>query len=165
MDVEIAAVITVSQKLELLDKLLERRIMRSALDVTSPALPLLNKVYKLGEYRRLAANLKVMNHRIECALTGEQIRLIADAAMRKFGLGFGNRQVRTALKKAQKALGAVGVELTTLNSCKDLPLYAAECRKLKKISEGVKKSGRADGKSICCDGECACCRDGRTAQA
>ena len=135
MDVEIAAVITVSRKLDLLDKLLERRIMRSALDVKSPALPLLNKVYQLGEYRRLAANLKVMYHRIECALTGEQIKLIADAAARKFGLGFGNRQVRSALKTAQKALSALQVEQTTLNNCKQLPLYAAECRKIKRVAE------------------------------
>lgn len=141
MDVEIAAVITISHKLELLDRLLERRIMRSALDVTSPALPLLNKVYKLGEYRRIAANLKVMYHRIECALQSEQLQLIADATARKFGLGFGNKQVRSALKKAQKALGAVGVDVTTLNNCKELPLYAAECRKIKRATESVKPRG------------------------
>ena len=40
MNVEIAAVITVANKLDILDKLLERRMTRAALDTESPALPL-----------------------------------------------------------------------------------------------------------------------------
>lgn len=161
MDIEIAAVITVESKLELLDKLLERRIMRAALDTVTPALPLLDKVYRLGEYRRLAANLSVMAHRIRCALGDEATDMIMSAALNRFGMGYTNREVRAALKKARKVLGGLGVNPTDLNGYKKLPLYNSECRRLKRLQN--KDNGCVI--PVCCAEGYALNPDGRTAQA
>ena len=100
MNVEIAAVITVANKLDILDKLLERRMTRAALDTESPALPLLEKVYRLGEYKRLAANLRVMEHRVRSALGDENTELIKSAALGRCGLEHANKRVKIADRKS-----------------------------------------------------------------
>ena len=160
MEIEIAAVITIASKLPLLEKLLERRIVRASLDTVSPALPLLEKVYTLGEYKRLAANLAVMEHRIRCALGEEDTRRIADAAVHTCGLDFCNRQVKAAVKRAAKVLQDLGVSMLDLQGYKQLPLYNAECNRLTRLknkSERVMPAVYAAA--------CACSPVGRTARA
>lgn len=133
MEIEIAAILTIAGKLEVLDKLLERRILRAATDTVSPALPLLNKVYRLGEYKRLAANIAVMEHCIRCGLDAQEVGVILAAAERKSNLHFANKRVQAAVKKAYGILSALGVSLTDLQGYKALPLYRAECKRLQKI--------------------------------
>ncbi len=134
MNIEIAAVIIIANKLDVLDKLLERRIMRAALDTVSPALPLLEKVYRLGEYKRLAANLGVMEHRVRCALGDDETDVIASAALGKFGMDYDNRRVKIALKKARRVLADLGIFSAELEKYKELPLYRAECNRLKRLA-------------------------------
>ena len=133
MNVEIAAVITVANKLDILDNLLERRMTRAALDTASPALPLLEKVYRLGEYKRLAANLRVMEHRVRSALGDENTELIKSAALGRCGLEHANKRVKIAYKKARKVLEDLGVYAAELEKYKALPLYRAECNRLKRL--------------------------------
>ena len=135
MDIQTAAIITIANKLELLDKLLERRIERASLDTVSPTLPLMEKVYVLVEHRRLAANLAVMYHRLECALTPEEIECIRSAAAYKYGFGLDGKNAARALKKARQVLGGLGLNRFSLEEYEKLPLYRAECAKIKRISE------------------------------
>ena len=140
MDIQTAAIITVSNKLELLDRLLEKRIERASLNTVSPTLSLMEKVYELGESRRLAANLAVMYHRLECALTPDEIECIRSAAACKYGFGLDGKNAARALKKARRVLDDLGVNKFTLEEYEKLPLYRAECAKIKRISE---RKGRA----------------------
>lgn len=135
MDIRTAAIITVAPKLGLLDKLLERRISRAAFDTVSPALPLLEKVYELGESRRLASNLAVMYHRLECALSPCEIECIRSAAVCKFGIDLSGKNAARALKKARRVLCDLGINKFTLEEYEKLPLYRAECARLKRIAE------------------------------
>ena len=147
MHIEIAAILTVASKLDLLEELLDKRLSRAATDTVSPTLPLLEKVYRLGEYKRLAANLAVMEHRIRCALGDEQ----TDAVVRA-------------------AHGVCGADLRGRN--KRLPLFRAECAKIERLQKACLRQrsrvckraprafiSRANAAAF------ACCRDGRTAQA
>lgn len=145
MEIEIAAVITVAEKLELLDRILERRILRAATDTVSPTPSLLQKVYTLGEYKRLAANLAVMAHRIRCGLNAEEVEAIRTAAERKGNLRFESKRVRTAVKKAYGVLTKLGVSLTDLHEYVALPLYRAECRRLKKLRDKPEEEFRKVG--------------------
>lgn len=185
MDIEIAAILTIAGKLELLEKLLDRRMMRVALDTTAPALPLVETVYKLGEYKRLAANLAVMEHRIRCALGDESADMLARAAKRAGGVRAAGRQAQAALKAAKKVLLGLGVLPFELSKYEALPLFGAECAKLRRRQE-EKKEGRCAKNACslpraaqktatrenvlhaigCVRGEAyACCPDGRTARA
>ena len=130
MEYEALAVLSIEAKLPLLEKLLDRRIERASLDVVSPTLPLLEKVRAYGEYKRLAANLAVMAHRIVCALG-------ADATFLKTALGGGNvaaltsRRGKAAAAAARRVLIRLGVG--SLKAYYTLPLFAAECKRLKRI--------------------------------
>lgn len=158
MDIEIAAVMTVACKLGKLGELLDKRIERAAVDTVSPTLPLLEKVRKLGEYKRLAANLAVMDHRLRCAL-GDDADIIVFAARRRYGLDFGARQVKSAIARAKSVLKGLGVQISDLEGYKSLPLYRAECKKLDVLRE------RLIGANVCRDAAYACFPVGRTAQA
>ncbi len=164
MEIEIAAVLTIAPKLELLEKLLDRRIARAALDTTSPALPLLERVYRLGEYKRLAANLAVMEHRIRCALGDGETDALAASALRRTGVAGDRRHVRSGIKKAWKVLSDLGV--ADLEAYKTLPLFGAECRRLGKLA---KKRARP-AKNMPLNrlygvAACACSPDDRTVRA
>lgn len=132
METEIAAVLTIAAKLELLEKLLDKRIMRAATDTVSPSLPLLEKVYRLGEYKRLCANLAVMEHRIRCALGDEACEQIVRAAKGICGARLNSRNMRSLCKKAQSVLLALRVTGADLNSYRQLPLFCAECARIEK---------------------------------
>ena len=135
--------------------------MRAAVDTASHTLPLMDKVYKLGEYKRLCANLAVMEHRIRTVLGNEEADLIAYAALKRFGLDFRNRRVKKAVKAAIGVLCDLGVKTSDLSEYKNLPLYRAECNRLKRA-----EAGKGLNNAISMNGaECACFRDGRTAQA
>ena len=150
---ELAAIITIAGKLPVLEDLLDKRIMRAAVDTASPTLPLMDKVYKLGEYKRLCANLAVIGN--------EEADLIAYAALKRFGLDFRNRRVKKAVKAAIDVLCDLGVKTSDLSEYKNLPLYRAECNRLKRA-----EAGKGLNNAISMNGaECACFRDGRTAQA
>ena len=140
MDIQTAAIITISGKLELLDKLLEKRISRAALDTVSPTLPVLEKVYELGEYRRLAANLAVMYHRLECALSKEEIECVRSAAGCKYGSDLDSKSAVRALKKARRVLCDLGINKFVLEEYEKLPLFKAECLRLKRIAKKKKRS-------------------------
>ena len=158
---EIAAILTVACKLSILENLLDKRIMRAAMDTVSPTLPLMDKVYKLGEYKRLCVNLAVMEHRIRCALGDEDTNIIAYAALKRFGLDYKNKRVKRAVKSATCTLGGLGIKVSDLQQYKALPLYRAECNRLKKIYES-----KPSGEVILASAEqYACSRVGRTAQA
>ena len=131
-ETEIAAVVAVAGKLDLLDKMLERRLMRAALDMTSPTLPLMEKVHKLGEYRRLAANLAVMEHRIRCGLGEEETDRIARAAQNGARLTRGG--VKLAIGKARGILWKLGVTAERLHEYRVLPLFNAECKRIEKVT-------------------------------
>lgn len=133
MEIEIAAVITIAPKLEFLDGLLEKRIDRAALDTVTPALKILEKVYELGEYRRLAANLAVMEHRLRFGLEEGGADEISDAARSQKGKGVRGKRVRKLVCDAKKILASLGIDCAELEKYKKLPLYRAECRKLERI--------------------------------
>ena len=162
MEIEIGAVITVAGKLELLDELLNRRITRASTDTVSPALPLLEKVYKLGEYKRLAANLAVMEHRIRCELGNEETDKIARAARGEFGWRWDSGSVKAARRKARRVLTNLGVSAENLQGYRRLPLFAAAC---KKIERTLKAQAEAPIGLFARDAACACCPADRTAQA
>lgn len=153
MEVEIAAVITVEKKLETLEALLDKRIERASLDTVSPTLPLMQKVYKLGEYKRMCVNLAVMAHRIRCAL-GDEADEIARAA--NSGADLKRLPVKASIRKAYKVLRSLGVEIFDLREYKKLPLYAAECKRLT-----VNIATMCGG----CGAERVWSRGGKTAQA
>lgn len=113
MEIEIAAILTVACKLAQLERILDKRMERAALDTVSPTLPLLEKVRKLGEYKRLAANLAVMEHRLRCAL-GDDANLITYAANGRYGLTYSAQRVRAAFKRAKEALENLGVRCESL---------------------------------------------------
>ncbi len=157
MHIEIAAILTVASKLDLLEELLDKRLSRAATDTVSPTLPLLEKVYRLGEYKRLAANLAVMEHRIRCGVCGADLR---------------GRKLRAALETASRTLGRLGVLPVDMESYKRLPLFRAECAKIERLQKACLRQrsrvckraprafiSRANAAAF------ACCRDGRTAQA
>ncbi len=135
MDVEILAVLCIQNKLALLQKLLDRRLDRVSLDLTSPTLPLMERVYKLGECKRLCANLAVMGHRIECAM-GEEAAALAAAARAGHVNTLLSKRSLIAQKKARGILRDLGV--TTLEPYKALPLFAAECKRLKALYNTAK---------------------------
>ena len=130
MEYETLAVLSVEAKLPLLEKMLDRRVERASLDLTSPTLPLLEKVRKYGEYKRLVANLAVMAHRITCALG-------ADASFLQGALRSGNapaltsRHGQSAARAARAVLVRLGV--ASLNPYRALPLFAAECKRIKRL--------------------------------
>ena len=134
MEYEVLAVLSIEAKLPLLEKLLDRRIDRASLDISSPTLPLLEKVRTFGEYKRLAANLAVMAHRIVCALK-------EDALFLKNALGGGNAAVlvskrgRTAAASARRVLIRLGVG--SLEPYRTLPLFDAECKRIKRLLDGA----------------------------
>lgn len=130
MEIEIAAVITVAEKLETLDKLLERKIMRVALNTAAPAAQLADNVYKYGEYRRIAANLAVMERSIRSELGDEETDIIKRAALGQCGLDYGSKRVKSAIKNVRTMLRGLGVTALTLREYKKLPLYNSECRRL-----------------------------------
>ena len=181
MEIEIAAILTIAGKLELLEKLLDKRIARAALDTVSPALPLLEKVYALGEYKRLAANLAVMEHRLRCALDEEEYANIVRAAKRFCGLRLSGRAVKPALKKARQILTTLGIFAADLQAYKKLPLYRSECMRIARAQRlAAEKTPRTEALPPAADApraqlplfigrahgaECAYCRGGRTAQA
>lgn len=131
MDYETLAVLSIEAKLPLLEKLLDRRIDRAALDMTSPTLPLLEKVRRFGEYKRLAANLAVMAHRIACALGGEA-RFLADAAKSGNAALLVSKRAVSAALSARAVLIRLGVK--SLDAYCALPLFAAECKRLKRLT-------------------------------
>ncbi len=132
MEIEIAAILTVACKLAQLERILDKRMERAALDTVSPTLPLLEKVRKLGEYKRLAANLAVMEHRLRCAL-GDDANLITYAANGRYGLTYSAQRVRAAFRRAKETLENLGVRCESLKEYGELPLYAAECKKLRRL--------------------------------
>lgn len=136
MHIEIAAILTVAGKLEILEKLLDKRIERAALDTVSLTLPLLNTVYRLGEYKRLAANLAVMEHRLRCALGDETCDALKAAAVRANGLA----ELRGTLTAAQKVLTDLHVSPARLLTYKDLPLFRAECKRIRKLQEDAPRA-------------------------
>ncbi len=172
MHIEIAAILTVASKLDLLEELLDKRLSRAATDTVSPTLPLLEKVYRLGEYKRLAANLAVMEHRIRCALGDEQTDAVVRAAPGVCGADLRGRKLRAALETASRTLGRLGVLPVDMESYKRLPLFRAECAKIERLQKACLRQrsrvckraprafiSRANAAAF------ACCRDGRTAQA
>ncbi|MDE6398964.1 MAG: hypothetical protein K2L51_06555 [Clostridiales bacterium] len=180
MEIEIAAILTIAGKLELLEELLDKRMARAALDTVSPALPLLQKVYALGEYKRLAANLAVMEHRLRCALREEECESIMRAAKRFCGLRLSGRAVKPALKKARQILTTLGVFASDLEAYKKLPLYRSECMRIARAQRLAGRKEQSEGAPPCAQapqaelplfigrghgGEYAYCRGGRTAQA
>lgn len=157
MDLEIAAIMTVEPKLGLLEKLLDKRINRAALDLVTPALPLLEKVSRLVEYKRLAANLAVMAHRIACALGGDA-HIIADAAAGRYGMEIGGKSAREAFARARRVLEDLGIDAARLDSYKELPLYRAECSRLTRLCS----KRRCEKFSVlACAAVCAPSRDGK----
>lgn len=135
MEIETIAIITVAPKLDLLEKLLDRRIARAALDLTSPALPLLEKVYKLGEYKRLAANLAVMEHRLRCALGDEAMSVLAGVLVSAGKDWRRDKNVRIIMRRACATLADLGITGREMEEYKTLPLYRAECARLKRLSQ------------------------------
>lgn len=163
MEIEIAAIITVSGKLGILETLLDKRITRAAFDTVSPTLPLCEKVYKLGEYKRLAANLAVMNHRIRCAI-GDGAELIEQAAYGKNGLKLGGMRVKAVINKAKRVLSDLGILYADLCEYKKLPLYNSECRKIVKRQTSVPATCISVIAADCAAAS-VCFRDGRTVPA
>ena len=145
MEIEIAAIITIAAKLGLLEKLLDRRISRAALDTVTPTLPLLDKVYRLGEYKRLTANLAVMEHRIRCALGDEETDSIGHAAVGKAGAELSCGKVKASVERARRVLEGLGIGQKEMDEYKQLPLYRAECRRLERIG---RKREQAKGDEI-----------------
>ena len=161
MDIEIAAVMTIAGKLELLEKLLDRRMERAALDTVSPVLPLLEKVYTLGEYKRLAANLRVMEHRIRCELGDENCARMVDAARGRCGLQSDSRSVRAAFKKARAVLASLHVLRDDLVAYRALPLFRSECYRIERMHKKREEGFIPFAHGAVCD----CCRVGETVPA
>lgn len=170
METEIAAVLTVAAKLEVLEKLLDKRMMRAATDTVSPSLPLLEKVYRLGEYKRLCANLAVMEHRIRCALGDGECDEIVRAAKGLCGARLSSRHSRALCKKAQRVLLALRVTNADLQSYKTLPLFRAECARIQRRQSKAVYGEKKGVTSVYCethwhDAASAYCPDGRIIQA
>ncbi len=156
MEIEIAAILTVACKLAQLERILDKRMERAALDTVSPTLPLLEKVRKLGEYKRLA----VMEHRLRCAL-GDEADLITYAAKGRYGLTYSAQRVRAAFKRAKETLENLGVRCESLKEYGELPLYAAECKKLRRL----RRKAQIIIPDACRGAAFACFPGDRTAQA
>ncbi|MDE7394997.1 MAG: hypothetical protein K2M95_02610 [Clostridiales bacterium] len=136
MDYEVLAVLSIETKLPFLEKLLDRRIDRAALDMTSPTLSLLEKVQRLGEYKRLAANLAVMAHRIACVL-GAEAPFLAAAATSGNAVALESKRGIAAASSARAVLIRLGVK--SLDAYRELPLFAAECKRLKRLTAPTPK--------------------------
>lgn len=131
MELETLAVLSIETKLPLLEKLLDRRIDRAALDMTSPTLPLMEKVRRYGEYKRLAANLAVMAHRIACALDSDA-HFLTQAALGGNAVALGSKRGMAAAASARAVLLRLGVK--SFAPYYALPLFAAECKRLKRLT-------------------------------
>ena len=165
METEIAAVVTVARKLETLCVLLDKRIMRAALDTVSPTVKAAEKVFKLGEYKRLAVNLSVMEHRIRCALGDGATDMIGYAAEGRYGFDLWSRRVKKALADAERVLRTLGVGGAELTGYKRLPLYKSECAKIKRAAAARIECGGTVSVSAESGAAYAYCRGDRTAQA
>lgn len=134
MDYEALAVLSIEAKLPLLEKLLDRRIDRAALNLVSPTLPLLERVRTYGEYKRLAANLAVMAHRIVCAL-GEEATFLKGAIRSGNAAMLTGKKGRASAAAARRVLIRLGVG--SLEAYQALPLFAAECKRIKRLLAGA----------------------------
>ena len=132
MEYETLSVLSIETKLPLLEKLLDRRIDRASVDMVSPTLPLLEKVRKFGEYKRLAANLAVMAHRIACEL-GKEAQFLVNAVRSKNNGLLTSKRGRAASAAARSVLRRLGVK--SLEAYRELPLFAAECKRIKRLLE------------------------------